>query len=156
MKRNLKQTIALSSVCTSALLAGLFSSSPAFADEREPGQAAPAKAPAKPFHLPDTPFLPPYCGRIVSGNVSSTPQTDGGIVYTITFETAEQPHQIINWYKIAFQQYGWNCDRQEPTQYSLSAQHGKNIASNVALMSATKKGARAQVQLSYRYVGRDI
>jgi hypothetical protein len=106
--------------------------------------------------MPDTPFLPPYTGRIVAGDVSIKAEQDGGISYNITFETAEQPAQVLNWYKSVFQMYDWNLENQESAQYRLSAQHGKNVESNIFLLSPRKPGAAVQVQLYYRYVGRDI
>ncbi len=114
-------------------------------------QAAEAKPVVPAFRLPDTPFLPPYTGRIVSGITSTIPQNDGGIAYIITFETAEQPEQVMNWYKTAFNLYRWKIDDQETAQYRISAQHGQNVATNVSLKSPKKLGASAQVQLYYRY-----
>lgn len=117
---------------------------------------AEAKGIMQTFHMPSTPFLPPYTGRIVAGDVSTAPQPDGGIAYAITFETAEQANVVIDWYKAAFQAYSWNLDDKGAAQYRLCAQHGKNVESNIFLLSPKKPGARVQVQLYYRYVGRDI
>ena len=114
-----------------------------------------SKAVARYFRQPDTPFLPPYSGRIVHGSVDSSSPAEGGIAYTITFETAEQPLQVLNWYKTAFQQNGWNLEA-NGTSYRLSGQHGKNVATSISLMSPTKAGASAQVQVYYRYAGQDI
>jgi hypothetical protein len=108
------------------------------------------------FRHPDTPFLPPFCGTVVSGDVNASPQGDGGIIYTITFETTERPDSIINWYRGAFQQNGWALAQECPGQYSINAQHGKNINSSISLSSPKRKSASAQVRLYYRYVGRDI
>lgn len=103
--------------------------------------------------MPDTPYLPPYSGRIISSDVSASRQADGGISYTITLETAEHPTQIIAWYKSAFQQYGWACDGQN-NQYSLNAQHGNNISTSINLMSPKRtSGAVSHVKLCYRYFG---
>lgn len=108
------------------------------------------------FKMPDTPFLPPYCGRIVSGEVLKDAQADGGISYCLTFETAEQPTQVIGWYKKALELYGWNFDKQEVEQFHLSAHHGSNIVTNIFLLSPRKAGAAAQVQMYYRYRGKDM
>lgn len=117
---------------------------------------AEAKPLVQAFRLPDTPFLPPYSGRIVYGDVSTIPQTDGGIAYVITFETAEKPEQVLTWYKSAFEIYKWNIAEDASAQYRLRALHGKNVASNIFLLSPRKTGSNAQVQLYYRYGGREI
>lgn len=117
--------------------------------------AAQAKPICQTFHLPDTPYLPPYTGRIVKGDFSSQPQPDGGIAYLITFEAQEQPEQVLSWYKSAFQLYQWNIDKNQSAQYRLTAQR-KNIESNLFLLSPRQADSRVQVQLYYRYVGRDI
>jgi hypothetical protein len=118
--------------------------------------AAVAKPTTQPFHMPDTPYLPPYMGRIVAGDYSSALQPDGGIAYSITFEAAEQPAQVLNWYRTAFQMYSWKLDANSPAQFRLAAQHGKNLTTNIFLMSPRKAGANTQVQLFYRCVGKDI
>jgi len=104
--------------------------------------------------MPDTPYLPPYSGRIISSDVSASRQADGGISYTITLETAEHPTQIINWYKAAFLQYGWACETQGNNQYSLNALHGNNISTSINLMSPKRNsGAASHLKLCYRYFG---
>src|SRR5262249_7173676 len=118
--------------------------------------AADAKPSLRPFHMPDTPYLPPYRGRIVAGDYSAALQPDGGIAYSITFEAAEQPAQVLDWYKTAFQLYSWKLDGNSPAQYRLAAQHGKNVTTSIFLMSPRKAGANTQVQLFYRCVGKDI
>lgn len=123
------------------------------------GFAASCTAEAKPvieaFRLPSTPFLPPYTGRIVSGDCTAVPQQDGGITYLITFETAEQPAQVLSWYKSAFQMYSWNLNEAGKAQFRLAAQR-KNVESEVFLLSPKKAGAGVQVQLYYRYLGKEI
>lgn len=126
------------------------------AEVQSPALAGRAGCIGSTFRQPDTPFLPPYTGRIVYGNVSTAAQPDGGIAYTITFETAEHPVQVLNWYKLAFQQYGWNFEGTGQTSYRICGQHGKNVESSISLMSPTKQGASAQVQVYYRYAGQEI
>ena len=118
--------------------------------------AAEAKPMVQAFRHPSTPFLPPYTGRIVAGDYTTVPQADGGVTYLITFEAAEQPHQVLNWYKSAFQNYSWSVDAQQPAQYKLVAQHGSNVESNIFLLAPRKPGAGVQVQLYYRYIGKEI
>lgn len=118
--------------------------------------AAEARPLVQSFRMPDTPFLPPYKGRIVTGAYSAKPQSDGGIAYSITFEAAEQPAQVLNWYKAAFQLYDWKQENDSSAQYRLAAQHGSNVNTQIFLMSPRKAGAATQVQLYYRYVGTDI
>ena len=137
-----------------AVLLSALSVIPVFANSTN--LSVQARSIAATFRLPDTPFLPPYCGRIVSGDVLSTPLADGGIAYSITFEAAEQPNQVITWYKSALQMYGWNFSQEESGQYRLRAQHGHNIVSDIYLLSPRKSGACTQVQLYYRYVGHEI
>lgn len=117
---------------------------------------ASAKGTIQSFRMPDTPFLPPYTGRIVAGDVAAAQQPDGGIAYSITFETQEQAAVVLDWYKAAFQAYSWNLNDKDAAQYRLCAQHGRNVESNIFLMSPRKPGAKVQVQLYYRYVGREI
>jgi hypothetical protein len=109
------------------------------------------------FRMPDTPFLPPFTGHIVtgSGSVSAKLQADGGIAYIITFETVEPPALIASWYKGAFQLYDWKLDTANQ-RFSLSARHGNNAETRVFMMSSKKVGVSTQVQLYYRYIGKDI
>lgn len=115
----------------------------------------PAQQWAYKFRLPDTPFLPPYAGSIISAQAAGNPQADGGIIYTINFETAEQPSQVLSWYRLAFQQYGWLLESNQNGTFTLNAQHGQ-IKTSITLTSPRKRGARSQVQLYYRYAGKEV
>lgn len=148
IKKDGKPALAKSLLCSVLAVTTLMASPIATAVQ--------AKGTIPGFHMPDTPFLPPYTGRIVAGNVTSAEQPDGGIAYSITFETAEQANVVLDWYKAAFQAYSWNLNDKDAASYKLCAEHGDNVKSNIFLMSPRKPGARVQVQLYYRYVGRNI
>ena len=112
------------------------------------------KTTAAAVKMPDTPFLPPYSGRIISSQVVSHRQPDGQLVYTIGLTTAEQPSQVINWYNAALQNYGWSADAPTDGQMGLSAHHGTNISATITLMEAKKNsGAGCYITLSFRFYG---
>lgn len=156
-------------LATALLLLLASSTAPAVADPAAPTRLAYAgsvtarsTAPAaasramRVARIPDTPYLPPYPAQMISPEVSSEPQADGGVVLTISFQTNERSKNVLAWYRSAFNSNGWAMDPQSMSEFRVRAQRGKSIFTSVAAMDSAVPGRYGQVQLYYRIVGRDM
>ena len=113
-------------------------------------------AQANQLQIPDTPYLPIFPGYNRTVSVASSEQPGGGIAYTIKFETADQPVQVLNWFRDNFKKYNWVLDTQNKSFYSISAQHGSSISATITLSNPTRTGSTAHIEFIYCITSRNI
>lgn len=100
--------------------------------------------------MPNFPGLPRYSGvKPLFMDGAHLPNTKTGPVYNVRLCTRESQQTVLNWYRKALQQYGWQMTEADGNNSVVSARKDKSIC-RVMVSPPSEPGSGASVIILYK------